>query len=79
MKYRWGYGCVISLWVCGLAFAQLPQIEDYSGDLWLRPALTGDWGGLRNTLAEKGVNLGVDLRRQPQSNNSEEGWIDYDL
>jgi hypothetical protein len=45
MKYRWVYGCVIGLWLCHLAYAQAPQIENYSGDLWSRPALTGDWGG----------------------------------
>ena len=53
--------CHRRLWVGSVAWAQLPQIEDYSGDLWSRPALTGDWGGLRNTLAKKGINLDVDL------------------
>jgi porin len=61
MKRWWAYVCVISLCVGGVAWAQLPQIQDYSGDLWSRPALTGDWGGLRNTLAKKGINLDVDL------------------
>jgi len=61
MKHRWVYGWVIGLWFCSLAYAQLPQIENYSGDFWSRPTLTGDWGGLRNTLATKGVNLDVDL------------------
>ena len=59
--------------VCGLggvAWAQLPQIEDYSGDLWSRPALTGDWGGFRNTLAKKGINLDVDLVQGVQGLNS---------
>src|SRR5262245_3747745 len=70
MKHRWLNGCVISLWVCGFAYAQLPQIEDYSGDFWSRPALTGDWGGLRNTLAKKGINLDVDLLQGLQGLNS---------
>jgi porin len=70
MKVRWVYGCVISLWVCGFAHAQLPQTENYSGDLWSRPALTGDWGGLRNTLAKKGVTLDVDLVQSLQGLNS---------
>jgi len=42
MKHWWSYGCVVSLWFCSLAYAQLPQIENYSGDFWSRPALTGD-------------------------------------
>ena len=61
MKQLWAYLCVIGVWIGGVASAQLPQIEDYSGDVWSRPALTGDWGGLRNTLAKNGINLDVDL------------------
>jgi porin len=70
MKYRWVYGCMIGLWVCSLTYAQLPQIENYSGDFWSRPALTGDWGGLRNTLAKKGINLDVDLVQSLQGLNA---------
>ena len=61
MKPLWVCLCVIGVWGGSVAWAQLPQIEDYSGDLWSRPALTGDWGGLRNTMAKKGINLDVDL------------------
>jgi porin len=61
MKRWWAYACVISLWIGGVAWAQLPQLENYSGDLWSRPGLTGDWGGFRNTLARRGINLDVDL------------------
>jgi porin len=35
-------------------------IPDYSGDLCTRPALTGDWGGLRQQWAEKGVTFRFD-------------------
>jgi porin len=70
MKQLWVYVGVISAWVGGAAWAQLPQIENYSGDLWSRPALTGDWGGLRNTLATKGINLDVDLVQSLQGVNS---------
>jgi porin len=70
MRHLWVYGCAISLWVSSLAFAQLPQIENYSGDLWSRPAPTGDWGGLRNTLATKGINLDVNLLQSLQGINS---------
>ena len=38
----------------------------WGGDLWSRPRLTGSWGGLRDTLAEKGVVLDVDLLTTPQ-------------
>jgi porin len=70
MQHPWVYGCVIGLWICRLACAQAPPIEDYRGDLWSRPALTGDWGGLRNTLARHGVNLAVDLVQSVQGLNS---------
>jgi porin len=30
---------------------------DYSGDFLTRPALTGDWGGMRNELAKKGLTV----------------------
>jgi porin len=70
MKRLWVYLCVISLWTGGMAWAQLPQIDNYSGDLWSRPGLTGDWGGLRNTLAAKGVNLDVDLVQSLQGLNA---------
>jgi porin len=35
--------------------------KDYTGDLWSRRYLTGDWGGWRTTLAERGVTLNVDM------------------
>jgi porin len=69
MKQLWACLCVIGVWVGGVAWAQLPQIQDYSGDLWSRPSLTGDWGGLRNTLAKKGINLDVDLVQGVQGLN----------
>src|SRR5262249_46486508 len=41
--------------------AQGAMTSDYSGDLWNRPALTGDWGGLRNELAKKGMNFDLSV------------------
>src|SRR5215218_6389878 len=35
--------------------------RDYAGDVWSRRYLTGDWGGWRTTLAERGVTLNVDM------------------
>lgn len=34
---------------------------DYSGDFLTAPAATGDWGGLRNTLAEQGISFNVEV------------------
>jgi porin len=78
MKYQWVYGCVIGAWICSLACAQVPPIDNYSGDLWSRPALTGDWGGLRNTLAKKGVNLNVDLVQSLQGLNAGGSFMNQD-
>lgn len=38
----------------------------YSGDVWTRSTLTGDWGGLRNQLAEKGVTLDLSVTQVGQ-------------
>jgi porin len=35
-------------------------VPDYSGDLWTRSHLTGDWGGVRQDWAEKGITVEVD-------------------
>ena len=35
-------------------------IPDYGGDFWTRQYLTGDWGGIRTNLAEKGIQFDVD-------------------
>ena len=35
--------------------------QTYSGDLWSRLTLTGDWGGTRNDLAKKGVTFDMSL------------------
>lgn len=41
--------------------APAPAGPNYSGDLWTRSALTGDWGGVRNDLAAKGITFDVGL------------------
>jgi porin len=38
----------------------------WGGDFWSRPRLTGDWGGLRDEMAAKGVVFDVDLLVTPQ-------------
>ena len=40
---------------------EAPSETPYSGDIWNRSTLTGDWGGLRNQLAEKGVTLDLSV------------------
>lgn len=38
----------------------LLPVPDYSGDLWTRSHLTGDWGGLRQDWANHGVTMEFD-------------------
>jgi porin len=40
---------------------EAPAANPYSGDIWTRSTLTGDWWGIRNQLAEKGVTLDVSV------------------
>jgi porin len=64
---------VLSL-VLGASDAALAQEEaqgllpvpDYGGDLWNRSRLTGDWGGRRTDLANKGVQVEVDWTQYVQ-------------
>lgn len=41
---------------------------DYTGDLTQRTALTGDWGGLRQGMMDKGIRLNVNLTQTLQGN-----------
>jgi porin len=43
-----------------------PAPTPYSGDIWRRSTLTGDWGGLRNELAAKGVTLDMNITQVGQ-------------
>ena len=67
----WDAGAVILglalLVLAGPASAQPVAAPDtYGGDLWSRPRLTGNWGGLRDELAKKGVVFDVDMLLTPQ-------------
>lgn len=42
------------------AEATLFPVPDFTGDIWKRAKLTGDWGGLRSTMTRSGVQLDVD-------------------
>lgn len=55
----------------GLSSAQPVDVPStWGGDLWSRPRLTGNWGGLRDELGKKGVVLDVDLLLTPQAVSS---------
>ena len=40
---------------------ETPPANPYSGNFWSRSTLTGDWGGVRNDLAKKGVTFDLSL------------------
>lgn len=46
--------------------AGLLPIPDYKGDLWTRQFLTGDWGGERTALANKGVQFDIEWTQTVQ-------------
>jgi hypothetical protein len=37
--------------------ATIYPVPNYGGDFWSRSYLTGDWGGLRSKLADRGVQF----------------------
>lgn len=47
--------------------AGILPIPDYTGDLWTRRALLGDFDGGRTRLAEQGIQLGIDYSNTIQS------------
>ncbi len=64
-----------------------PLPDTWGGDIFSRPRLTGDWGGLRDELGKNGVVFDVDLLMTPQTvlsggrNVSSDFWgnVDYTL
>jgi hypothetical protein len=44
-----------------VAVAQTDAPASYTGDLWSRPRLSGDWWESRDWLAKRGVTLDLDL------------------
>jgi porin len=53
-------------WGAMLGAQEPPPATPYSGDLWQRSALSGDWGGRRNELAAKGVTIDMDITQVGQ-------------
>ncbi|HAR96509.1 MAG TPA: hypothetical protein DCR97_11190 [Deltaproteobacteria bacterium] len=57
--------------------AQESSTVPYSGDLWHRSTLTGDWFGVRNDLAAKGITFNMSLTQVYQgtvSGGKDEAW-----
>jgi len=46
----------------------IQKLPDYSGDIWHRQYLTGDWGGARTELANKGILFDLDVTQLLQGN-----------
>jgi porin len=86
------FSLVLLLAMSTTSFAQdegdsLWPVPDYSGDMWERSALTGDWGGARTDMANKGITFSVNNVTTYQSvidGGSDEGdsiggSLDYEL
>ncbi len=46
----------------------IQKLPDYSGDIWNREFMTGDWGGARTKLAESGILFELGLTQILQDN-----------
>jgi porin len=57
---------VVLALICQAALAEEPGKTAYSGDFLTRSTLTGDWGGTRNCLAQKGVTLDLNVAQTAQ-------------
>ena len=53
-----------------LASGQTSAPSPHDGDFWTRDALTGNWGGLRSSLENRGITLGADTIDEIQGNPS---------
>ena len=60
-----------------LGAQEAPPSAPYSGNLWTRSTLSGDWWGGRNQLAEKGVTVDMSLTQAAQGivhGGKDTGW-----
>ena len=56
---------------------EAPSPTPYSGDVWTRSTLSGDWWGVRNQLAEKGITIDMSLTQAAQGivhGGKDTGW-----
>jgi len=63
--------------VAPVSAAEPPAKDPYSGDLWQRSTLSGDWWGLRNEMAARGVTLDMNLTQVVQGivhGGKDTGW-----
>ena len=68
---------VVISFVVKLEAQEAPPAAAYSGNFWQRSTLTGDWGGLRNELAARGVTLDMSLTQAAQGivhGGKDTGW-----
>ncbi len=57
--------------------SEAPSTPPYSGDIWHRSTLTGDWFGVRNDLAAKGITFDMSLTQVYQGivdGGKDEAW-----
>ena len=57
--------------------AEAAPLAPYSGDFLTRSTLSGDWWGMRNQLAEKGVTIDMSLTQAAQGivhGGKDTGW-----
>jgi porin len=69
MKSKLRLAVLATLFSASLPALAMPEAipETWGGDLATRPRLTGDWGGLRDEMAKKGIVLDVDAYWTPQT------------
>jgi porin len=74
---------VAALFFLGISLSEHSWAADasppnpYSGNLWTRSTMTGDWWGIRNRLAEKGVPIDMSLTQAAQGivhGGKDTGW-----
>ena len=63
-----------------VAIAQTDAPATYTGDLWSRPRLTGDWFDIRDEMGKKGIVLDLDMLNVLQGNGTggRDTGVDYD-
>lgn len=57
-NFNWRYGCGAAVFLGALLSAGLDARAEEQG-LWQREKLTGNWGGTRTALEEKGIEIGL--------------------
>lgn len=81
MKNYWALLLIVCLlgidFRTGAEGGETPDERRYSGEIWTRSTLSGDWWGLRNEAAAKGITLDMSLTQAAQGivhGGKENGW-----